>query len=415
MDDEFKSQLQADLKFMTISFSVEMIFYCKILEQNDTEKFMFSKKDSYKNRFMLTGSFARQGYDWWWHSFTARHERTGEEKQFFIEFFLSNPALSDGEVFFGQKKNGSDKKQRPSYLMVKAGCWGENAKQVHRFFPWSEVTVKKGAHYSVKAGDCYASDEELRGAVSLSDEEAGAHPEYMCSGGQIKWDIKINKVIPFNVGYGTCPFLCGIKAFEMYWHVQGMKSEYSGVLEIDGEKYVVDPKTSFGYADKNWGRNFTSPWVWISSCDLVSNVTGKRLEDSVFDIGGGCPKVYFVSIPRKLLGAFYYEGKEYEYNFSKFWHPSETKFECSETDTQIIWHVVQEDRKSLMETRITCEKRDMLFINYESPDGLKRHNRLWNGGNGKGNIKLYRKEKHQKILIDDISVGHAGCEYGEYC
>ena len=49
-------------------------------------------------------------------------------------------------------------------------------------------------------------------------------------------------------------------------------------------------------------------------------------------------------------------------------------------------------------------------MNYESPDGLKRHNRLWNGGNGVGTIKLYKKGK----LIDDIRCENVGCEYGEY-
>ena len=41
------------------------------------------------------------------------------------------------------------------------------------------------------------------------------------------------------------------------------------------------------YHEKNWGKDFTSPWVWISSCNLTSELTGKKLENSVFDIGGG--------------------------------------------------------------------------------------------------------------------------------
>ena len=56
----------------------------------------------------------------------------------------------------------------------------------------------------------------------------------------------------------------------------------------------------------------------------------------------------------------------------------------------------------------------MLFINYEAPDGSKRHNRLWNGGNGTGRILLYEKKDGKKILVDDINVSHVGCEYGEY-
>lgn len=63
-----------------------------------------------------------------------------------------------------------------------------------------------------------------------------------------------------------------------------------------------------------------------------------------------------------------------------------------------------------MVTDITCEKKDMLLVNYEAPNGEKRHNRLWNGGNGKGTIKLY----HNGKLVDEIQAENVGCEYGEY-
>ena len=53
---------------------------------------MFNKSDKRRNQMMLTGKFKRQGYDWWWHSFTARNEKTGEEKAFFVEVYLTNIA-----------------------------------------------------------------------------------------------------------------------------------------------------------------------------------------------------------------------------------------------------------------------------------------------------------------------------------
>ena len=53
----------------------------------------------------------------------------------------------------------------------------------------------------------------------------------------------------------------------------------------------------------------------------------------------------------------------------------------------------------------------LLLVNYESPDGAKRHNRLWNGGNGIGTIKLF--DRHG-TLVDRIHAENIGCEYGEY-
>lgn len=371
---------------------------------------MFNKHDISRDACMLTGGQAQCGYDWWWHSFTARHAETGEEKPFFIEFFLCNPASGGDEPVFGQLADNKAKDIKPSYLMVKGGSWGKDGGQLHRFFGWNKTEVSWKVPYSVKADDCFCTETELRGSVKVSPEDAAAHPEYMCGSGEMSWNLKIDKKVAFNVGYGASKLMRTLQLFEMFWHAEGMKSAYSGEVYWNGQKYIVTPETSFGYADKNWGKGFTSPWVWLSSNNLTSNVSGKKLEDSVFDIGGGKPKIGPIVLDRKLLSAFWYEGKCFEFNFSKFWTFTRTQFNCHESDTQMIWHVEQKTWRNRMVTDITCEKEDMLLVNYESPNGEKRHRRLWNGGNGVGTVKLYRDGK----LVDDVSAKNIGCEYGEY-
>jgi hypothetical protein len=365
---------------------------------------MFNKHDISRNQCQLFWHQAEKGYDWWWHSFTGHHAETGEEKAFFIEYFLCNPLHGSDKPSFGRLG------ETPSYLMVKAGSWGEDAAQLHRFFGWKQAEIDMGIPFVIRADDCYASEDRISGSVMVSEEEAASHPEYMCESGSMKWDLKVNKKVAFNVGYGAGRLFRELQLFEMFWHAEGMKSEFEGEVIWNGERYVVTPQTCYGYADKNWGKDFTSPWVWLSSNNLTSEITGKKLEDSVFDIGGGCPKVGPIALKRKLLSAFWYEGKPYEFNFSKFWTLCRTEFECTETDNQIIWHVDQRTWKHRMIADITCEKKDMLLVNYESPDGAKRHNRLWNGGNGKGTIQLFEGER----LIDRIHAENIGCEYGEY-
>ena len=44
----------------------------------------------------------------------------------------------------------------------------------------------------------------------------------------------------------------------------------------------------------------------------------------------------------------------------------------------------------------------------------RHHNRLWNGGNGWGTVKLYDRQDGQFVLVDEIEATHVGCEYGEY-
>lgn len=425
-----------------------------------------NKKDFTRNFWMLNGKFARQGYDWWWHNFTGINEKTGEEKTFFIEYFTCNPALKNqlgnDAPICGQLPSNKENGIKPSYLMVKCGWWGNDAVQLHRFIPWKDVSItnlKKGKAfpssnqlrqklplegvregkafpslqtssqssatpsaglnrqpatpgYFLQALDCTASDTYLTGSANITD--SANHPEWMCNDGSMEWDISINKDVAFNVGYGASKIFRDLKAYEMYWHAEGMKSLYSGTVTANGQKYIIKPETSFGYADKNWGSNFTTPWVWLSSNDLVSKITGKKLENSVFDIGGGRPKVFGIGLDRKLLSDYWYEGKSYEFNFSKFWTGCKTQFDCKETEDKIIWYVRQETHTAVMETNAECKKSEMLLVNYESPDGKKRHNRLWNGGTGTANVKLYKKVKGKLELIDEVEAKHLGCEYGEY-
>ena len=375
---------------------------------------MFNKHDITRNEFMLHGPLAESGYDWWWHSFTARDAETGEEKPFFIEFFICNPALAEDLPVFGQLEENKKAGKRPSYLMVKAGTWGKEKCQLHRFFSMKAVSMHGSAPYKIEAGNCLASETHLKGEISISPEKAAAHPEWMCDSGEISFDLEIKKEIAFNVGYGAGKPLRTAEAFSMFWHAEGMKSKYSGTVVFNGRKYNVEPENCYGYADKNWGRDFTSPWVWLSSNCLKSRKTGEYLENSVFDIGGGRPKVYFLPLDRRLLGVFYYEGKEYDFNFSHLWLNVKTEFSFDDSGDEVVWNVRQENTHAVMETEIRCKKSDMLFINYEAPDGKKRHNKLYNGGNGYGLVKLYDKIDGQLVPVDEIEVTHTGCEYGEY-
>ncbi|MDO4182088.1 MAG: tocopherol cyclase family protein [Coriobacteriia bacterium] len=370
--------------------------------------------DVSRNRCMLRGPLASRGYDWWWHSFTAHHAQTGEQKAFFVEFFLINPALAELDPTFGQLPFNQADHKPPSYVMVKAGCWGENARQLHRFFAWSDVEVGMGVPYFVAADDCLACETDLIGRVDVSAEDAAAHPEWMSDAGSMLWDLRLDKQLAFNVGYGASPAVRATQAFDMFWHVEGMKTRYSGTVVLDGETYVVDPATSFGYADKNWGRDFTSPWVWLASSNIRSEESGRALENTAFVVGGGRPKVGPVALDRKLLGALVYEGRTYEFNFSKPWTGSQTRFDCGEQDDQIVWHVELETFDALLVCDITCPQSHMIFANYEAPDGAKRYSRLWNGGTGTGRLKLYDKRDGALVPVDTLLVANVGCEYGEY-
>jgi hypothetical protein len=362
---------------------------------------------------MLKNALSRKGYDWWWHSFTGYSRKTGEEKTFFIEYFVCNPALGGNQAILGQLPSNQAKGIRPSYALIKAGAWGESPKQIHQFYPITAFSCPKDS-LDVKIEECTLSETHMKGQVAVTQQEVLDHPEYMCNAGEIKWCLTINKKIAYNVGYGASSFFRAINAFEMFWHAEGIKTEYRGEVTLDGTIYDVIPEKSFGYADKNWGSDFTSPWLWVSSCNMRSLLTGKALNHSAVEVGGGRPKVFGVPLDRKLLLGMYYEGELYDYNFSKFWTRSRVGFKFSEGEKNNSWQVDASNSRSEMTLTLECPKEEMLLINYESPNGQKLHNKLWNGGTGYGEIKLYEKQGQKKTLIDHIAIKNTGCEYGEY-
>ena len=91
-----------------------------------------------------------------------------------------------------------------------------------------------------------------------------------------------------------------------------------------------------------------------------------------------------------------------------------TAFSFEDREDLAVWHVRQENIHAVMETEVFCRKEDMLLIHYEAPDGSRRHNRLWNGGNVWGTVKLYDKRDGEQIPVDEIEATYIGCEYGEY-
>lgn len=95
-----------------------------------------NKSDITQDYCMLKGPLARRGYDWWWHSFTGRHEKAGSEKTFYIEYFLCNPALAQPEpVIVWNDPEGRKAGKRPSYCMVNVGFWGKRRGSSTAFSP----------------------------------------------------------------------------------------------------------------------------------------------------------------------------------------------------------------------------------------------------------------------------------------
>lgn len=367
----------------------------------------------YRNGYMLKGALARRGYDWWWHSLIGVSRETGERQPFFIEYFVVNPALGGVEPVLGQLPENQSKGIKPSYAMMKAGTWMPGkAVQIHNFYGIEQFSVVCNP-LRVHIGEHEVTETYLKGSVCLSAEDAAAHPEFMSEAGEMSWDLKAEKKLPFSVGYGASPLFRALNVFEMFWHAEGMLTYYTGTISFNGEVFDVSPETCGGYQDKNWGKDYTDLWVWLNCNNFTDRKTGQKLNLTSLDVGGAQPVMWGIALPKRLLIAFYHEGKFYEFNFSKFWMAPSQTVDCRLTDEEAIWNLEAKTSKARIKIYFTCPRSHMHLFNYENPDGQKRHRDLWNGGWASGYVELYEKVNGKEELVGIFDGEMGGCEYGE--
>lgn len=372
-----------------------------------------NKSDLKRNRFKLSsGPLSIRGYDKWWHFFTGYNHNTGETKTFFVEYFVINPqkGKSMQVPVFGQTPNGNI----PSYVMVRGGTFGNDAVQLNRYFPIVDMNIGPG-NLELKVGNCFLSETKIQGEVQLSPRDIKNHPEYMSNSGHMSWDLEVYKKIAFSVGRIANNLSSYFSVLELFWHVEGLLTEFKGTVTFNDQLYDVLPQKCYGYSDKTWGKDFTSPWVWLTSANLTSEIDGRELSNSALGVIGGEPRFAGLHFPYNLLLQLSLEGKDYEFLFSHRVDKAKTTFECHESEKSVYWNIITENRGYVMEVFCICLKADMLLINYEAPNGKKLHNHLWCGGTGTGTIKLYKKSRHGiKVLTESLIMNNVGCEYGEY-
>jgi tocopherol cyclase len=158
----------------------------------------------YRNGYMLqNGLLTRRGYDWWWHSLVGVSRQTDERQPFFIEYFVINPALGGAKPVYGQLSENQRQGIKPSYALLKAGTWKPGkAVQIHNFYGIDDFSARSEP-LLVKIGPYILTETNLNGSVSLSSEDAAAHPEYMSETGELSWDLKADKRLSYSVGFGA--------------------------------------------------------------------------------------------------------------------------------------------------------------------------------------------------------------------
>ena len=366
-----------------------------------------NRSDLDRNSYMLCGKLAKQGYMRWRHSFSGYHEITGERRTFFVEYLLLNPM---------PEKRSHEKSAPLSYVRVSAGFFPDETSeglQLHAYYSVQDAKYARKPLY-LQVGRACMSENRISGLVEIPETVSIQFPLFT-DAGTMEWNIEINKTIACHTGLLASPLFSALNALDSFWHGEGIRSEMRGTVNLNGEIYIVSPETSYGYADKHWGRAFNRPWLQLSSCHLYSERTGKLLKHSALAVDGCCPRFLWFPLRPKLYFQLTYTGEDFCFSFADALHPSRLKWGTKESRSRFSWRIKAQNRNVLIKCSITSIKREMMYLQYDSPDSDLSHPHkstpLWAGANGIGSIELYRMTAHGKEWLDTLTVYHAVCEF----
>ena len=388
---------------------------------------MLSKKILQNERLKLKGAQRKCGFDRWRFVTNGVSSVTGEEKTFFIEYYCVNPAISPNAPVLGFKNRydsnmaadiqfalaGTDAAKNftsqilvvPSFVMVRAGSLSTVCRQYNNYFS-SESVDFKSEDFIVsvntnqdKDKQCVIGECSTSGSVSVSETELLEHPEYLGNSGSMSWNLTYNRAIGFERGF---------LSKELNWVVPGVKTEFSGTIIYNGEEFNVTAKRSFGYYDKNWGRDFTSPFFHLGSSFLTSQISGKLLDGSAFAVQGeyNGTLTVLISLEGNIIEFHAEKGKKYN-----------VIYDCQEiTDddmgAKLHWSCSVSNKKYVIDIDVYCRTKDLFLRDYESPMGERKVMRILSSGTGVGKFKLYKVVKKSLELVEQAEVSKCVCEYG---
>lgn len=380
-----------------------------------------SKKCAKIIRYQLAGAQKKAGVNTWRYVFNAVENGTGLERKFFIELSMLNPYLSPSDVVLGFKprvkvseddlqnvlagtlsaqKLQSESILTPSYVVVRAGVLGSGAKQICDYFPIKQINLDT-KNFSVEAGNCVFTEEKLSGRMDFSPSELHDHPEQLCESGIISWELRYEIKDFFDEGY---------EGKNSSWYATGIRTVFAGNITLDGKEYSIQPRKSCGYMDRFFGKSYPENYIHLSSSNLTSQITGKFLSDSSFSVSG----VYDgrVNVMVNL------EGLKVSFCASK----PKSAYQCVNDFSQmpevdgsekLHWTISTNDKNYVVDVDVFCLAKLMYVRSLELPEGERKVLKQLMGGNGTGEIRLYKRIKKNLELIEHAEIQTCLCEFGQ--
>ncbi|MBQ3671036.1 MAG: hypothetical protein II921_06110 [Treponema sp.] len=362
----------------------------------------------------MRGNFRSEGFQRWRYVFNGVSKSTGQSRVFFVEMYLVNPAVSPDEVVIAQKSRpvidvselisapvvGGEFSVRPSYIAVKCGCFGKNGCHFNKFLPVSQISWNKDTG-RINVGTFEFSSEMLFGAVSVSEDELEQSPELLCRAGEMSWNLTMEKV------YEVKPF--HQKKGEV-WNPSAVKAFYSGIVVCNGEEFTVSQKTSYGYHDKYWAKSFGKQYFHLSSSRLSDVISGTMLYDSYF--------VFETDSLGKMKFQLKLGEQVYKFDRSALLSCFKEEHECVQVPShegqkeKLHWSLSIHKGKLIIDIDVYCDAEELFVRDYEIPQGNRILMKVLGGGEGHGEIKVFKKVKQNLEMISHIGIYNCISEYG---
>lgn len=374
-----------------------------------------------KNKYRMPSMLRKKGFCTHRFFFTGYEKNTGVSRKFFIEVSQLNPYRSPAETVFGFKSRvtvsekdlqyalaGTDSVKPifkeeivcPSYVVVRAGVYGKSAKQVCSYDNVKNMKVS-AAPFSLSVGGCLFDENSLSGKIFCSRDDVFNHPEYFCSAGSAAWSLTYAIKSEGTFTRHGKPYL--------RWFPAGANVEFSGVMVMDGLEYLVSPDKSAGFIDFCAGKNFPLPLIHISSSDLTSVITGTHLGDSCFAVHGVFGENVSLFMQHEDM-SLSFPPKSCSRFASNVWNC--TIMSEDDADEKLHWSVSVSNKYWIVDIDCYCLSRDMFVREFELPEGDKKTIKVLCGGNGYGEMKIYKRLKKNIELIEQARIESSLCEYG---
>lgn len=373
-------------------------------------------------KFGHTGTKKNAPVNFWRYIFNGFDKLSGSESIFFIELEMLNPWISPSEVLLGFKprvnvteeelqhalagtKSALEFKSEnlvlPSYVAIRIGKLDDNPKQLVSYISFKDLKINN-KKFEISVGNKSFTLEQLTGFVNISEDEKLKHPEYFCDDGYATWNVKFDILKEILQGYRN-------KTDE--WIPLGLKSEFTGIVNFDGKDFLIEPKKSFGFIERYWGKKFPQKWFHISSSNLTSNISGKFLANTSFVVQGAFEdRISFI-------GSF--EGTDIIYNvdsgkklYDDVWNCVQAPVVDEDGNEQLHWTVSINSKNWVIDIDIFCRIKDLYNRNLEQPCGDREYLNVVQCALGIGEIKLFRHVHNSLELIEAAKIQKTFCEFG---